>query len=1370
MALGLELDEADSEGDAFIAEGPGDRVGRYKLEKRLGEGGCGVVYLAEQEEPIRRRVALKIIKLGMDTEGTIARFETERQTLALMDHPNIAKVLDAGATAQGRPFFVMELVAGVPITRYCRERRLPVEVVLRLFLRVCQAVQHAHQKGIIHRDLKPSNILVTDSNGEIIPIVIDFGVAKATQAPLTEQAVVTHPGQVMGTLAYMSPEQASLGTLDIDTRADVYSLGVVLYELLTGQTPFDTTRLLKVGQHAILKAIREDEPAKPSTKLGTLGSQELCTLAQQRRVEPAKLNRLVRGELDWIVMKCLEKDRTRRYGTANGLAADVQRYLNNEPVMARPTSRAYRLQKLVSRNKLAVSAGGIVAGALILGSAVSTSLYLKERTARQHAAVAERNAEAQSAISSDALSRLRIQFGEIASERGKPGAQLSYLAAILRNHPTNQLAMDRLLAALAHRDYCLPVCPPITHLGDVNTAEFSRDGTLVATGSADCRAAVFDSRSGRLFAGPMDHKKEVVQVHLSPDNTLLLTCSNDKVAHLWDARPGPPGENRLRAELGGHSNAVVCAEFNRDGTRALTASLDGTVRVWEISDPPRLLSILSHPTNVLWATFSAYEEKILTASVDGMARIWFGIENPRSGPKLVHPGPVTQCVFSPDGRVVATVSAEAVRLWDATTGSPLSAPLIHASTVNQVVFSPDGERLASATGNVLSRKSGAYIWGVSNSAWGLIAGPLLPECQITALDFSPDGLNLITGGWDRTARFWDGHTGAPLAEPLLHKGTVFHVCFSPDGQTVVTTSSFERLATIWKAPWVRSENLWFKSHAGVLGLDIRSDGRTAMSTAGNGISFSDLQTGTSSSLIWTDSPPMYAARFTTDGNRAVSVFERKLRLWNADTGKTLSESDRLVGAVQSIELSKRGNHIACVVANTNVVIWDLGKELSSPRWLPHPTGIASARFSDDGHYLLTAGGDGIARIWNAQTADLVNDHIFSENRSFTLPRDLVWNFFLASKQNPVATSGASQSGATGSASVEMPSWAIASPETRVWAGAAFSNFVFANPQIIEYANRQLLLRRGPLLWADFSPNGRFIVTASFDGTAQLWDLVKNKGMRSPLPHLGAVRYAEFSRDSGKVLTCSDDHTARIWDVATGVAVSQPLEHAGTVFDGHFSQDGCKVVTVGLDCRARVWDTVTGLPLTDWLPFSGRPRGAVFTPDGQKVVGFATDDYVRVWDIFSPREPVPSRFLSLVEALAGSKNLADSAESRDVSQLFNVAQQRGRDHRQDFFSRFARWMVADGAADPIWPCGQVSREDYLARLIANDDLISLNQAVRLSPTNGVALAHLAAKVGCQSLEANPRRTAEARMLMRRALQMAPNNTEIRKLSQQRYTTD
>ena len=463
-------------------------AGRYTLVQKIGEGGMGEVWVAKQTEPIKRKVALKLIKTGMDTKALLARFEQERQALAMMDHPNIARVLDGGLTPTGQPFFAMELVNGLPLNKFCDKMKLTPKQRLELFVPICQAVQHAHQKGIVHRDLKPANILVTLIDARPVPKVIDFGVAKATAGKLTDESMSTQFGAVIGTLEYMSPEQAGFAGEDIDTRADVYSLGVILYELLTGLRPIDAKRLKKTAFTEMIRIIREEEPSKPSTRLST--DESLPSLAALRQTEPKKLMALLRGELDWVVMKCLEKDRTRRYETANGLARDIQRYLADEVVEARPPSANYRLGKFVRRHKVQVIAASLVLLTLV-GGVVGTTIGLleanaaaqKERDANTAAQAARTAAE--NAAEAEKVAKIEAQRQQVRAEWLLYGSKITLAQ--------RELEADNVDAAAAVLKSTRP---------DFRSWEYDYVQTQFESNKIVCKAPSIDaiSRDGKLLA------------------------------------------------------------------------------------------------------------------------------------------------------------------------------------------------------------------------------------------------------------------------------------------------------------------------------------------------------------------------------------------------------------------------------------------------------------------------------------------------------------------------------------------------------------------------------------------------------------------------------------------------------------------------------------------------------------------------------------------------------------------------------------------------------------------------------------------------------------------------------------------------------
>ena len=762
-AVTIKLEFAD-EPDASI----GQSLGRYRILECIGEGGCGVVYVAEQSEPVRRRVALKVIKLGMDTKSVVARFEAERQALAMMDHPNIARVLDAGATDTGRPFFVMELVRGIRITDYCDQNHLTPKLRLDLFTKVCQAIQHAHQKGIIHRDIKPSNILVTLHDGVPVPKVIDFGIAKATDGRLTDATVYTQLHQFIGTPAYMSPEQAEMSGLDSDTRSDIYSLGVLLYELLTGRTPFDEKELMAGGIDAMRKTVREKEPDCPSTRLTSLGKEDLTTTAQRRSTEAARLSHLLRGDLDWIVMKCLEKDRTRRYETANALASDIQRYLNSEPIVARPPSTVYQLQKAFRRHQLVFTAGAVVAFALVLALVLSI-LALDRARQGESAAKLARNKEtiehqradheAQRAIESEKHARRLLYASDInLAQQALNGNNLGQARRLLDRHkPTPgeedlrnwewrylwQQTRGMALATLTNRS-----------VGGMDLS-FSPDGTRLAVGWGDGRAELWDTTTRRLLRVLAEGGHAVAaKVAFSPIRNLVVVASGTNAVVLHDL--DSDNEKALNADgVSGLWTAQNLA-FSADGERLIVYAGSITEQkdqIWVLDWAAEKVEHIQPTTFSLLSTFGAArlspDRQLLYYSESQFTEFSYKIK----------------CVKVADGSAVWESSRE------------------RDSGLSALEVSPDGKWIATASG---FEDASIRIWDSSN-------GRLVKKLDghtgwVSRLAFSADGQFLVSGASDQTIRFWDTQTWTESRLLRGHTDEIKALAVSPKTHLIATSS------------------------------------------------------------------------------------------------------------------------------------------------------------------------------------------------------------------------------------------------------------------------------------------------------------------------------------------------------------------------------------------------------------------------------------------------------------------------------------------------------------------------------------------------------------------------------------------------------
>ena len=940
-----------------LTEKAGDRIGRYRLLQQIGEGGCGVVYMAEQEEPVRRRVALKVIKLGMDTRQVIARFEAERQALALMDHPNIAKVLDAGATETGRPYFVMELVRGVRITDYCDEASLPTEKRLALFVQVCQAIQHAHQKGVIHRDIKPSNILVTLHDGVPVPKVIDFGIAKATtDQRLTDKTLFTAFEQFIGTPAYMSPEQAELSGLDIDTRSDIYSLGVLLYELLTGKTPFDAKELSRSGLDAMRRTIREKEPTRPSTRLRTMLAGELVAVAKHRQAEPARLASLIRGDLDWIVMKALEKDRTRRYETANGLAMDVQRFLNNEPVTACPPGNLYRFQKLVRRNKLMFTAIAAVAAALVIGV---VGVLWQWRRAEEHAA-----GELANRLLADehaAKARLNLYAADVslaaqAIQRSDSGLARRTLAR-LRPQPGEVDLRSfewRFLWNLCQGDQLATLTG---HEWIVTCAAFSPDGRQLVTGSQDATARIWDVEQRRLVTTLRATNGAVWSVAFSPEGDLLMTAGSQGQVRFWNSSTWQvvtsfPGQLATLSRTGSVMAAVNAGPFFHEPaakpvlwnyrTGEKLREFDRLGRALALSPDGQRLAVAGPSKDIdLWDTASG--QLLRTLATENS--IW-------------------SLNFSPDGnRLLAAGWSSEVLVWELAAHQPPRKLGGHTLAVWSAVFSPDGAAIATASSDQTLR-----LWDAANlTPTGLLRGH---ANEIWCASYRPDGRLLATGGKDQNVLLW---SPAPPPKPKIVPGQNWsRPLFSPDGKRIATaTTATGPLSRLWDTA---DGSLIFEIPQARRVLGFSEDGARLITwnDDNTGLEFWSPKDGTVLRIALAgtgrETGTQWPWGFSPDWKTFFAIDRTGLvRIWAADSGKLIGTIQGPAPPIRAAILSKDGRHLALSVERENVArLYEIATARET-QLAGHRDFVSGLAFSPDGATLATGSMDGTIRLWEAAT-------------------------------------------------------------------------------------------------------------------------------------------------------------------------------------------------------------------------------------------------------------------------------------------------------------------------------------------------------------------------------------------------------------------
>jgi WD40 repeat protein/serine/threonine protein kinase len=830
-----------------------ERIGPYTILEQLGEGGMGVVYLAEQSAPIRRRVALKLIKLGMDTHQVVARFEAERQALALMDHPNIASVFDAGATEHGRPFFVMEYVPGVPITEFCDRHELSTRARLELFQQVCGAVQHAHQKGVIHRDLKPSNVLVIEQDGRPSPKVIDFGIAKATGQHLTEKTLFTEHGLLVGTPEYMSPEQADAGIGTIDTRTDIYSLGILLYELLVGGLPFAPTELRRAGYAEIQRIIREQEAPKPSTRLNSLGLTA-TEVATRRRTTKSTLLRELRGDLDWITLKAIEKAPSRRYASASEFAADIGRHLHNEPVLAGSPGAPYRLKKFLKKHRGAVAAGMALIGLLTLGLATSTALYVRAERSRQEAERQRTVADHQrtSALTAEREAdrqRKAAQTERAAAENERAAAVAERDAALYQSYRNALLAADLSLQAgelaLARRQ--LEATDPQFRGWEWRYLSRAAESSRIATApfTFEVREVRFSAAGDAVFARGYDvfrgagllpmPKSTVTKVSwaakpttsrlplgerviaISPDGSRVLTaieCQSPSAqtdVPCQPVRPHLESDSTRPALVSGERVGFVVRETSTGHTlatlsqpnvgvwttsRGLSRNLmlvtaGGSAVVVQDGSRKPIARLSGQYPEALGATFSADGTRLAAWSWDNVIHVWDLTKKTIVAELRGHQDGIRSAEFDATAtRIVSTSFDGTTRVWSVTEGSQLHA--IQMPVPSGAVFSRNGERIAIGTDS-------GVIQIVETSSGRVVTSLKVHSRAVSSVAWSPDSSRVVfAAAEDSTVRLWSVLEANQLASLVGHDKAVMSVAFSPDGGAIASGAR-DGTVRVWNA-------------------------------------------------------------------------------------------------------------------------------------------------------------------------------------------------------------------------------------------------------------------------------------------------------------------------------------------------------------------------------------------------------------------------------------------------------------------------------------------------------------------------------------------------------------------------------------------
>ncbi len=933
-AVGVTLD-----GPARI-EGPGTKIGHYELLELIGEGGMGLVYLAEQKEPVRRKVALKIIKPGMDSKQVIARFEAERQALALLDHPNIAHVFDAGTTETGRPYFVMEYVKGLSITRYCDDNKLMIEQRLRLFEQLCEAVHHAHQKGIIHRDLKPSNILVSVHGDRAVPKIIDFGIAKAITSPLTDKTFVTFQGQLLGTPEYMSPEQVDLATQDIDTRSDIYSLGVVLYELLAGVLPFESDAFERAGLAEIQQTIREAEPASPSIRLTSLG-EKAKTIAASRGTQVVPLARRLHRELEWIPLKAMRKDRCRRYRSASEMADDIRNYLTGLPLLAGPETAIYRVQKFVRKHAGSVTTVALVAIAVLLGLIVSMAMYVRSEHALQRETVAR--AEAEGAREKESIARTQAeQAREATKQKAEELRRTLYVNSI-------QLADAKYREGNIRRvQELLASCPNDLRGWEWNRLDYIADESIMTL---------------------RGHSRFVSFVTVSPNGKQIISAGWDNTIRVWDALKGA----ELLTISRDQSNAVTCAALGPDGRHVVVGDNGGRMDVWDLTNGKKVMTLNGHNSLVSAVAFSPDGSRIVSGSSDATTKIWDAKTGNRLATLMSYTGGISSVVVSSDGKRIASAAYgdDKIRVLDATSNEEIMTLSSKSVKDSFLAFCPDDKLVVSAEDNEIK------IWDLTKGA--LVMTLHGHDGWIRSVAFSPDGKRMVSGGADNTIKVWDTATGEDLATLSGHGGSVSSVAFTLDGRHIVSGSN-DSTIKLWRMDVSRELSKFVGPEEKIYSVAFSPDGRRIFSAGQDGIvKVWDVTNGVE---VLSVLPGGYALRSTLlspDGKRIASpsFWDNAIKIFDATTGAQTSTLRGHEAPIITVAFSPDNRHVASAGLDKIIKIWDLATASEVINLRGHTKTVVSVAFSPDSRRIASVASgcipvtdlsfDGEVKTWDAVT-------------------------------------------------------------------------------------------------------------------------------------------------------------------------------------------------------------------------------------------------------------------------------------------------------------------------------------------------------------------------------------------------------------------